>query len=365
MITMRRRLGTGLHTVVSVGGHRRARKFAQAIGQFGRESVTVGVRRLRLTVCFEPMRLTLHQSLAFACALGCGSSTPAPEQPVYSAADDEAVLRDPVLDAVANPDATRRPTHAVPPTSRPEASTNSPAPATQQRSRVGIRGITGSLTAFEVDEAMATRSEALMACVQQRPTRLGHVAGDIKFHMDVDAQGKADRVLITESNIGYPALEACLSAVVATAPFPTPAGQQRAEAAWHMSVDPLGRGAEPVDTAELEEAIALQSAATYEACNIDHDLHFAVTGYIDHGGRFGALSVRSPWRGPDRAPDDNAEAIACLIQSLGEWTHLPRASRHTKATFELKWVVAPEVPRPRARGRKKSERNRSHRQRQH
>lgn len=113
------------------------------------------------------------------------------------------MLRDPVLDAVVNENATRRPTHGVPTDSRADAATAS----AQSNRGVGVRGITGSLTAFEVDEAMATRGGALMACVQQRPNRLGHVAGDIKFHMDIDPRGKADRVRITQSNIGHPVLE--------------------------------------------------------------------------------------------------------------------------------------------------------------
>jgi len=317
----------------------------------------IDVASARLAVCFGSMRFRFPWSITLACVLGCGSAAAVNEQPVYSAADDEAVLRDPVLDAVANPDATRRPTRGVPPSSRADApaTTDAAQPPQGGRQRVGIRGITGSLTAFEVDEAMATRGEALMACVQQRPNRLGYVAGDIKFHMDIDARGKADRVRITASNIGEPTLEACLSAVVATAPFPAPAGQQRAEATWQMSVDPLGRAAEPIDSAELEDAIARQSAATYEACGVGQERRFAVTAYINRGGEITALSVRAPSRGADPATDDGAEEIACLTQSLTEWKELPRASHNTKTVFELRWVAAPVEPPRRARGRGRNE----------
>lgn len=308
------------------------------------------------------MRPELHLSIVIACIVGCGSTTAVTGQPAYSTADDEAVLRDPVLDAVANPNATRTPTHRVPPDNRTAtATTDAAVPVGRERARVGIRGITGSLTAFEIDEAMATRSEALMACVQQRPNRLGYVAGDIKFHVGIDGQGKVDRVHITESNIGYPTLEICLSDVVATAPFPTPAGQQHAEAVWQMSVDPLGREAEPIDSAELEDAITQQSEATYEACNIGHGRRFVVIGYVDRAGHFGSLSVRSPWRGAERTQEDSTEEIACLLGSLSEWKYLPKASHHAKAVFELHWVAAPDEPPPRRRH--KPERNRPRRPR--
>lgn len=269
------------------------------------------------------------------------------------------MLRDPVLDAVVNENATRRPTHGVPTDSRADAATAS----AQSNRGVGVRGITGSLTAFEVDEAMATRGGALMACVQQRPNRLGHVAGDIKFHMDIDPRGKADRVRITQSNIGHPVLERCLTDVVASAPFPAPAGNERAEATWQMSVDPLGRGAEPIDPAEVEEAITQHSAASYEACAIDRDRRFVVTGYVSSQGKLGPVSVLSVWRGA-RTYEDTPVELDCLAASLAEWNHWPRVQRHSKATFELRWVAEPEPPRARGRGRaqahKRAGRNKRH-----
>lgn len=271
-------------------------------------------------------------------------------------AEDEAVLRDPVLDAVVNPNATRRPNagQGVPPAREQQSASAAPADASQpRRSSVGVRGITGSLTAFEIDEAMQTRSEQLMACVQKRPNRLGHVAGNIKFHIAVDSHGKVERARVTESDIGEPQLEQCLCDVVATAPFPAPAGQQAAEAQWQMSVDPLARGAEPIDPAEMEDAIARQSEATYETCHVEHARRFVVTAYINSQGRLTTLNLRSPWRGPARTQEDTPEELACLMQALGEWKHLPKQGRYAKTTFELRWMKAPEEPR----GRNRRDRN--------
>ncbi len=287
-----------------------------------------------------------------AALAACGGSSPPPAQ--ANSAADEAVLRDPVLDAVVNENATRTPTHGTPTDHRTEPSAASGSAPATGRSSVGVRGITGSLTAFEVDEAMNTRGEALMACVRQRPNRLGHVAGEIKFHVAIDGHGKVERVRITQSDIGHAPLERCLADVVATAPFPAPAGAERAEATWQMIVDPLGRPAEPIDPAELEDAMTEQAEALYEACSIERGRKFNVTGYLSRSGKLSPVSAMSPWRGPTRTADDTPEMLDCLAAAIAEWKYLPKPARITKAVFELRFIPKPEEPR--ARRKKKNKR---------
>lgn len=288
-------------------------------------------------------------------ASACGGSSPPPAQANSEA--DEAVLRDPVLDAVVNDNATRSPTHGTPTDHRAEPIASNGAAPSPGRSSVGVRGITGSLTAFEVDEAMNTRADALMACVRQRPNRLGHVAGEIKFHVAIDGQGKVERVRVTQSDIGHPPLERCLAEVVATAPFPAPAGAQGAEATWQMIVDPLGRGAEVIDPAELDDAMTEQAEAAYEACSVERHRKFNVTGYLSRSGALTPVSVLNPWRGAARTPEDAAEELDCLAAALTEWKYLPKPARVTKATFELRFIPKPEEPRAR---RKKKNKRRNH-----
>jgi hypothetical protein len=218
-----------------------------------------------------------------------------------------------------------------------------------------VRGITGSLTAFEVEAAMNTRRAELLACVAERPRSLSHVAGDIAFHVDVDGQGKVERVLVTEADIGYAALEDCLTRVVAAAPFPVPAGAQRAETQWRMSVDPLRQPAEPLDSAALEDTIARQSEATYESCQLGKGRRFVVNGYLGQG-KLQPVTVRTPWRGPPRTTgareqDDAAEDLSCLAQALEHWTHWPKQRGFAKVSFELRWIEAPPPPRKRAHAR--------------
>ncbi len=270
----------------------------------------------------------------------CGGSTP----PVQSAGDD-ALMRDQVLDEVMAEESEKREAR--------RAAKSAPATAAPaSRSKVGVRGITGSLNAFEVEQAMSKQNNALLACVSERPRALSHVAGDIAFHIDVDGRGKVERVLVMESDIGYAPLEACLTAVVAAAPFPAPAGAQRAETQWRMSVDPLQAPAEPLDSAELEETIARHAEQSYESCAIERARQFQVNGYVAQG-KLHTLSVRAPWRGPKHAPQATPEQLDCLSQELERWHGWPKAHGQAKVGFELHWVKAPPPAHARGRARKR------------
>ena len=283
--------------------------------------------------------------------VACAGSAPPPARSAGSSAEDDAVLRDPILDEVMKEENARLEARRAERAARSAKATSGTTSADHARGRtVGVRGITGSLTRFEVEQAMNTRRADLLACVKQRPRSLGHVAGDISFHIDVDGHGRAERVLVTQSDIGYAPLEDCLTAVVAAAQFPVPAGAQPAETQWGMSVDPLRRPPEPIDSAELEDTISRQSQATYESCGIGKKRRFLVNGYLGSNGTLHPVSVRIHWRGPARADDDSREQLTCLADALEQWTQWPKRRGISKVNFELRWVAAPPPP-PRHRGR--------------
>jgi hypothetical protein len=251
-----------------------------------------------------------------------------------------------VPDAVLQEQAEGGSSHHAPAAPASAAPAQKTPPAQGARA-ARVRGITGSLTAFEVEQAMNTRKAELLACVEKRPRSLAHVAGDIAFHVDLDGQGKVERVAIMQSDIGYAPLEDCLAAVVATAPFPVPAGAERAETQWRMSVDPLRRPATPIDSASLEDTIKRQSDATYERCNVGKGRRFAVSGYLGGRRKLYPLSVRSPWRGPARpGSDDSTEQLSCVAEALQSWKQWPKARGYAKVSFELRWAPAPP-PQPR------------------
>jgi hypothetical protein len=297
----------------------------------------------------------LARRLCAACVLSASvacAGAPAPAaQTAAASPGDDALLRDPVLDEVLAEEKARRATRQQPQT----ASAAKTAPSSQAQDpratrTVGVRGITGSLTAYEVEQAMNSQRAQLLACVEQRPRALSHVAGDIAFHVDVDAKGKVERALVMQSDIGYATLEDCLTAVVRAAPFPVPAGAQRAETQWRMSVDPLRQPAEPIDSSALEETITRESEASYASCNLGKARRFVVNGYLA-GGTLQPVTVRAPWRGPAREQNDDAEDVSCLAQALTQWSHWPKQPGYAKVGFELRWVAAPPPPKKRGRGK--------------
>lgn len=310
-------------------------------------SLLLGVVQGRTGIRAELGRALGASVLASSLLASCAGSQAAPN----AAAADDALLRDEVLDEVMQEEKAKQDARRAEAASRAAKTTSS---GSERGSRsVGVRGITGSLNAFDVEQAMNRRAPQLLACVEQRPRSLGHVAGEIAFHFDVDARGKVERALITQSDLGYTPLEDCLLAVVTSAPFPAPAGAQRAEAQWRMSVDPLRAPAEPIDPTTLEETIERQSEASYEECTIAKGRQFLVNGYLGATGKLQAVSVRAPWLGAARAVDEAPEQLSCLAEALGQWTHWPKANGNAKVSFELRWVAAPPVRHARAKRAKR------------
>lgn len=291
--------------------------------------------------------------------IGCRGATVPSKPSTVSSAHDERAESGGRMESSPTVIRSRDPGRASPPPSSEEtsphaASEGAPSARGGRAARsVGVRGITGSLTAFEVEQAMNARTAALLACVKQRrPRALGHVAGDIAFHIALDGSGKVEDVVIARSDIGHAALEDCLAEVVATAPFPAPAGRERAETEWRMSVDPLLRPAQPIDGAELAEALKMESAASYESCQIAKGRRFAVAGYLGSNRKLKAVSVRVPWRAKARGPMVSPEQLTCLGEALKRWTHWPKARGPSKLSFELRWLPAP-TPKRHVRGKRK------------
>lgn len=286
-----------------------------------------------------------------ALMIACGASAPPPLESAPSAKEEAPVTMLPP-DAKSLADVSRS-GHGAPSAARPTGAGSSTRSSGDGSRAASVRGITGSLTAFEVEHAMNARQSELLACVQQRPRSLGHVAGDIAFHFDVDGQGKVESVSVVESDLGYPALETCLANVVATAPLKPPAGAQRAEARWRMSVDPLSRPAEPIDSAELESTIERHVAASYESCGIGKGRRFLIHGYIGRKGTLSPLSARAVSR--KTVPDDQqtSEQMTCLADALTQWKGWPKGRGISKVSFELRWVPAPPPTRKSKKARRR------------
>lgn len=235
------------------------------------------------------------------------------------------------------------------PSSSPSPKSDASAPPAGAPARtLGVRGITGSLTAFDVEQAMRTRSSALLECVKKsRPRALGYVSGEITFHITLDGKGKVEGVEIRSSDLGHAPLEQCLREVVTTAPFPVPAGAQAAETQWRMSVDPLQRPPVLMDAALLEELLTRESEALYERCEIAKSSRFFVQGYLQRTRKLQPFTVKALRR--ELPP----EQLTCVGETIAKWRGLPKSRVVAKVGFELRFLPAPPPARPRVRARRK------------
>jgi len=225
-----------------------------------------------------------------------------------------------------------------------------PGPSTRTSSHVGVRGLTGSLSSYDVDQAMHGRSEAFLACVEARPARYGWIGGEVRFHFEVDASGQITHTHLTHSDLGYAELENCLVEVATETRLPKPAGSNATEVGWNMSVAPLDgepQGLEAEHEPALRDAILRHAESTFEACEIPRDQRFVVTGYLARNARIIVASASPPWQGTTDTHRDPKQ-LSCLNDTLQQWKGLPRTEGLRKLSFELQWAKAPQTPEPRA-----------------
>lgn len=275
-------------------------------------------------------------------ACGGGAQTPPPETAQETQAPPPSLSDE--RRAVAPPPGSRR---------------DAPGAASKQ---VGVRGIIGSLSAYEVNEAMQKRTGDLLACVQRRPGRLGYVEGRIRFHFIVGPDGSILKTHVMESSLGNRKLEDCLASAAGDTHMPVPAGSTHTEARWDMSVEPMGKVTQPLEDEEhlqtLKDAIRASAEGTYETCEIQKRHRFQVTAYLGRKGRVLSAGVQPRWRGSEKTDRDD-EQLACLTKEIRGWKGLPRVKGRRKVAFELRWSKAP--PPKKAKKRKKKRRKKKRR----
>ncbi len=215
---------------------------------------------------------------------------------------------------------------------------------------MGVRGITGSLNRGDVQEAMDTRTDALLQCMNERPRGLRFIGGRIDFRIKVGADGRVCEARPIHSTIGYRRLEKCITEVVEQTQLPLPDGRDRTEIEWGMNVEPdRGRQTEELDPATIVEAMKSYAGETYKTCEIRRRDRFEITAYAGRRGRFIALGVL-----PMRSVE--AEKLDCLVQEIKQGWKLPKLKYRSKATFTLKWKPIPPKRKRYVRSKKNKRR---------
>jgi hypothetical protein len=205
-----------------------------------------------------------------------------------------------------------------------------PSEAGRPKSRVTIKGLTGTLNKDDVHQTMEARQEALDQCIAESRRRLRWVSGTIRFAFKVDAQGAVADVHPTESDIGHHALETCIRDVLAQTLFPKPAGEATATFDWGLSVEPANvrRVPEPMDPEAMYKVLQKHAREIREKCEVKRRERFTVTAYITRKGKL--ISA-----GAVPKPAQAVEKVQCLLDELAS-LRMPRLKREAKVTFELR-----------------------------
>lgn len=280
--------------------------------------------------------------LGFACACASGTTHPPPARTAHQAPTPLPTTRQRV---------------------EPKA-TPSQASAKGADKGVGVSGIMGSLNAYEVNEVMQSRQEALLQCVVKRPRRMNYVAGRIRFHFLVDATGHIVETHVMESSLGNDKLEECLTEVASGTVLPVPAGSKATEARWELMVDPIGPSTLDLEDDEalsqLKDAIKASAEGFYEDCEIQRRRRFQVTAYLGSNGRVLSAGIQPRWRGLKKTQRD-PEQLECLRKQIRKWRGLPRSKGRRKVAFELRWSKPPpkKVKKAKRKRRKRKRKRKS------
>jgi hypothetical protein len=218
---------------------------------------------------------------------------------------------------------------AVAPPAAPPAFSLAPG-NTDARSKIQIKGLTGTLNKGDIHQTMEARQGDFDACIEASRRRLRWVSGSIRFAFKVDGEGRILDVHPTTSNIGHGDLEQCLSAAVATTQFPKPAGRANAEFAWGLSVEPAtGKPVESASPKIMASLARKQAKEVFSTCEIRRRrARFKVTAYLAPTGRM--LSV-----GAVALPAGAQDKVSCVLEELSKW-HTPKVKRSSKVSFDLR-----------------------------
>src|SRR5688572_1654710 len=136
-----------------------------------------------------------------------------------------------------------------------------PAPRAERRAelRTGpmqVGGLTGSLSAYEVREALEPRGEELAACFARQSRRLRGLGGRLEMAFHVSAEGRVETVRAIDSTLGHRDVERCVLGVAASTRFPRPHGGA-ADFTWPLELEPPDGVSEPVtlDPSRVESVV--------------------------------------------------------------------------------------------------------------
>jgi TonB family protein len=197
-----------------------------------------------------------------------------------------------------------------------------------------VAGITGSLTPYEVREALEERGADLGACFMRQSRRLRGLGGRMEIAFHVDGQGRVEWARTIDSTIGHRQVERCVLSVASRTQFPRPHGGGAADFTWPLEMEPPDGVSEPLtwDPSRVEGVVRRNGARVLEECVAPGGVRpaFQVTTYVSRSGRViaaGAVAMARDGGGE--------ESLDCVAGAVRRW-RMPRSTRAAKVTFELR-----------------------------
>jgi hypothetical protein len=214
----------------------------------------------------------------------------------------------------------------------PVAAPTSEAPKAERpvRQSVTVQAEIGALDEEGTRKVFASASRALGACFARGSERVPYLAGDVRFYVRIDREGRARYVYLAESSIGDRETEECMLRTLRAAAWPAPLGGDEGEARSEFHFEP-GGGAHPVvawTAANLGEPYR-KARPALTACRRHAGAGpMRATFYVDPEGKPAAIGVSvSDARGED--------AAACVIEALRGVTFTSPGESAAKVTIAI------------------------------
>ncbi len=193
------------------------------------------------------------------------------------------------------------------------------------RSSMQVQGTLGTIPERKILAVLEPKLPAFQRCFFNGSAEVELIAGAIKLYFIVDEAGRVTSVYPLSSSIGHRATEQCILAEAKRSRFPEPKGGTGAELQWGFEMDGVG-GRPPIewDSARVSSAIDEHREAL-SACGAGH---FAITAYIEPGGRVIGVGVAV-------SNAEDAERIDCVVDEVKSWQMPDPGSYTAKVSFEL------------------------------
>lgn len=178
--------------------------------------------------------------------------------------------------------------------------------------QLGMDAEIGALDEGKVRSVFQKLSGKLSGCFEKGAGRLPYLAGEIRFHVRVDGDGRAKSVHATDSSLGDVETEECMMRALEGASWPTPQGGREGIAESPFAFDPGGGARPPVDLDEGSFGAGASKVKAVVAGCKEGGGHLKVTVYVETDGAVKAVGVS----GDDASSRKAARCVADGVRGL-------------------------------------------------